>query len=120
MSQLSHLKLVAVKKPRNMPQIVIRRNKLSSRLWEQIQLAKSQLDGKPFVSYIYEALQPIVGENCIIVSSNPDYDFLGCTRVEDIIPNKGPLGGIYTGLKYSKTKMNQNYIFINSMKIIEI
>ncbi|MBK9223820.1 MAG: NTP transferase domain-containing protein [Flavobacterium sp.] len=49
---------------------------------------------------------PLFGENCIIVSSNPDYDFLGCTRVEDIIPNKGPLGGIYTGLKYSKTKMN--------------
>lgn len=64
------------------------------------------LDGKPFVAHIYEALQPLVGENCIIVSSNPDYDFLGCTRVEDIIPNKGPLGAIYTGLKYSKTKMN--------------
>ena len=64
------------------------------------------LDGKPFVSYIYEALQPIVGENCIIVSSNPDYDCLGCTRVEDIIPTKGPRGGISTGLKYSKTKMN--------------
>jgi len=64
------------------------------------------LDGKSFVSHIYKALQPLFGENCIIVSSNPDYDFLGCTRVEDIIPNKGPLGGIYTGLKYSKTKMN--------------
>jgi len=64
------------------------------------------LDGESFVSHIYKALQPLFGENCIIVSSNPDYDFLGCTRVEDIIPNKGPLGGIYTGLKYSKTKMN--------------
>lgn len=64
------------------------------------------LDGKPFVTHIYEALQPLVGENCMVVSSNSDYDFLGCTRVEDIIPNKGPLGGIYTGLKYSKTKMN--------------
>ena len=49
MSVLSNLKLVAVKKPRNMPAIVVRRNKLSSRLWEQIQLAKSQLEGTPFV-----------------------------------------------------------------------
>ena len=49
MSQLSNLKLVAVKKPRNMPAIVIRRNKLSSKLWEQIQLAKSQLEGTQFV-----------------------------------------------------------------------
>ena len=53
MSQLSHLKLVAVKKPRNMPAIVIRRNKLGSKLWEQIQLAKSQLDGTPFVVMKY-------------------------------------------------------------------
>ena len=40
MSALSNLKLVAVKKPTHMPAIVIRRNKLSSKLWEQIQLAK--------------------------------------------------------------------------------
>jgi hypothetical protein len=32
-----------------MPAIVVRRNKLSSKLWEQIQLAKSQIEGKPFV-----------------------------------------------------------------------
>lgn len=49
MSVLSNLKLVAVKKPRNMPAIVVRRNKLSSKLWEQIQLAKSQLEGTQFV-----------------------------------------------------------------------
>jgi hypothetical protein len=49
MSVLSNLKLVEVKKPRNMPAIVVRRNKLSSKLWEQIQLAKSQLEGTQFV-----------------------------------------------------------------------
>jgi hypothetical protein len=49
MSVLSNLKLVDAKKPRNMPAIVVRRNKLSSRLWEQIQLAKSQLEGTQFV-----------------------------------------------------------------------
>ena len=32
-----------------MPVIVVRRNKLSSKLWEQIQLAKSQLEGTQFV-----------------------------------------------------------------------
>ena len=53
MSALSTLKLVAVKKPSHMPAIVIRRNKLSSKLWEQIQLAKSQLDGTPFVVMKY-------------------------------------------------------------------
>ena len=56
MSTLSTLKLVAVKKPSHMPAIVIRRNKLSSKLWEQIQLAKSQIDGTPFVVMKFRSL----------------------------------------------------------------
>ena len=56
MSTLSTLKLVAVKKPSHMPAIVIRRNKLSSKLWEQIQLAKSQLEGTPFVVMKYRSM----------------------------------------------------------------
>jgi len=56
MSTLSTLKLVAVKKPLHTPVIVIRRNKLSSKLWEQIQLAKSQLDGTPFVVMKYRSM----------------------------------------------------------------
>jgi hypothetical protein len=57
MSALSTLKLVAVKKPTHMPAIVTRRNKLSSKLWEQIQLAKSQMDGKPFVVMKYKTVK---------------------------------------------------------------
>ena len=57
MSTLSTLKLVAVKKPRNMPAIVIRRNKLAAKLWEQINLAQSQLDGKPFVIMKYRSIK---------------------------------------------------------------
>ena len=57
MSTLNSLKLVAVKKPRNMPAIVIRRNKLAIKLWEQINLAQSQLDGKPFVVMKYRSIK---------------------------------------------------------------
>lgn len=57
MSTLNSLKLVAVKKPRNIPAIVTRRNKLSSKLWEQINLAKSQMDGKPFVVMKYRSVK---------------------------------------------------------------
>ena len=49
MSALDSLKLTTAKKPTHIPAIVFRRNKLSSKLWEQIQLAKSQIDGTPFV-----------------------------------------------------------------------
>jgi hypothetical protein len=57
MSTLNSLKLVAVAKPRNMPAIVLRRNKLSSRIWEQIQLAKSQLEGTTFVVTKYKTVK---------------------------------------------------------------
>ena len=57
MSTLSNLKLVAAKKPRNMPAIVIRRNKLATKLWEQINLAQSQLDGKPFAVMKYRSVK---------------------------------------------------------------
>ena len=48
MSTLDTLKLVAVKKPTHMPTVVIRRNKLASKVWEQIELAKSQIEGTKF------------------------------------------------------------------------
>lgn len=48
MSALGTLKLVAAKKPQQVPTIQLRRNKLSNKLWEQIQLAKSQISGQPF------------------------------------------------------------------------
>ncbi len=48
-STLNGLKLSTAKKPTHIPQIIFRRNKLSNKLWEQIQLAKSQIDGTSFV-----------------------------------------------------------------------
>ncbi len=48
MSTLDALKLVAVKKPTHTPIVVIRRQKLASKVWEQLQLAKSQMDGTKF------------------------------------------------------------------------
>lgn len=64
------------------------------------------LNGKPFIKHICEALEPIVGNDILIISSNKDYDAFGYTRVEDIIENKGPVGGLYAALNASKTKVN--------------
>ena len=50
MSTLATLKLVATKKPQNLPPLVVRRRKLSARLWEQIQLAQAHLEGKEFTT----------------------------------------------------------------------
>ena len=48
MSALTALKLVAAKRPVAASPIVQRRNKISSRLWEQIELARALADGKTF------------------------------------------------------------------------
>ena len=48
MSTLNTLKLVNQVKPQHVPDVVKRRYKLSNKLWEQIQLARSQLLNEPF------------------------------------------------------------------------
>ena len=56
MSTLDTLKLSTAKKPTHLPQIILRRNKLSNKLWEQIQLAKSQIEGTQFVVKKYKSV----------------------------------------------------------------
>jgi hypothetical protein len=48
MSVLTNLKLVVAKKPAKQPPVVQRRNKLSSKIWEQVQLARAQKSGETF------------------------------------------------------------------------
>jgi hypothetical protein len=48
MSILNTLKIVAAKKPAKQPPVLHRRNKLSLKLWEQLQLAKAQSKGEAF------------------------------------------------------------------------
>lgn len=48
MAIFSTLKLVAAKKPTFVSPVQARRNKLSTRLWEQIELAKAQSNGSVF------------------------------------------------------------------------
>ncbi len=63
------------------------------------------LNGKPMIQYVIDALSPFVDE-LIIVSNNEAYETFGHAVYKDLIKNKGPLAGIYTGLKHSKTTKN--------------
>jgi len=60
---------------------------------------------KPFVEHIIEAMSPLV-DNIIIISNNKAYESFGFKCYKDLIKNTGPLAGIYTGLRYSKTNNN--------------
>jgi molybdopterin-guanine dinucleotide biosynthesis protein A len=64
-----------------------------------------KLNNKTFIEYSIEALQPLVSQ-IIIVSNDPDYDVFKMKRVEDLIKDAGPLAGIHSGLKHSRTEYN--------------
>jgi molybdopterin-guanine dinucleotide biosynthesis protein A len=64
-----------------------------------------ELNGKPMVQYVIDVLSKIC-TRVLIVSNNTEYKDFGCDVLEDIYKDKGPIGGIYTGLKSSKTEIN--------------
>lgn len=59
---LIHLNFSAARKPRRIPEVVLRRNKLSKRLWEQIELAKSRSTGTALaITRLKRYRDPITG-----------------------------------------------------------
>jgi molybdopterin-guanine dinucleotide biosynthesis protein A len=57
------------------------------------------IQSKPFVSYIFEALSNVC-DSITVVTSNKEYNKLGFKTIQDSIPNKGPVGGLFTVLNY--------------------
>ena len=63
------------------------------------------LDGKPMIQYVIDVIEPLV-DRVIIISNNPDYKQFGYPVYPDLIKEKGPLAGLYTGLFYSQSETN--------------
>ena len=61
MSTLETLKFVTVTKPAKLPAIVQRRNKLSDKLWEQIQLAEAKNAGTSYAPLKTKRLKDLEG-----------------------------------------------------------
>ena len=61
LENLNTFKLTDAKRPKNQPPVVQRRNKLISKLWEQIELAKSKHSGKDFVVKRYKNVKDLEG-----------------------------------------------------------
>ena len=64
-----------------------------------------ELCGKPLISYAIEALTGLC-QNIIISSSSDAYLPFGYKVIADEYPGIGPMGGIYSALKQSKTEKN--------------
>jgi len=58
----------------------------------------------PLITETYETLNRIFDEILVITNSPEEYESIPARKIEDIIPGKGPLGGLYTGLTVSKTR----------------
>lgn len=72
----------------------------SSRMGKEKGLVK--LHGKPMIQYLIDATSDLAQSQSII-AHHPDYKQLGIPVFADLIPDKGPLGGIYTALSQCRS-----------------
>jgi molybdenum cofactor guanylyltransferase len=64
-----------------------------------------QIDGKSIIEWQIDVLQPLVND-IIIIHNGKHYSHLGYQVHEDLIPDCGPMGGIYTALTLNQTPKN--------------
>lgn len=57
--------------------------------------------GKPLIEHVLERLGGIGQEEIIITNRPEDYEYLNRPMFQDIIPNRGPLGGLHTALVHA-------------------
>jgi len=65
-----------------------------------------EIDNKPLIELVVERLKAVFNKIIIVTNDPVKFQFLGIKVVKDVVFNKGPLGGIYTGLLISETKYN--------------
>ena len=75
----------------------------SSRMMQEKGLV--YLHNKPLIGHMIDKVKTITN-NIIIITSNPAYLQFGYPCIDDAMKDKGPLGGIYTGLVNSSTQKN--------------
>lgn len=72
-----------------------------------------KLGNQTIIERITDLMKSIFKEVIIITNTPAEYAFLQLPLYEDIFKGKGPLGGIHSGLTYSKTEKN----FVSSCDI---
>ena len=77
----------------------------SSRINLDQEKADIKLNGSSLIERVISKVKFVVDKNIIIVSPSKRYSYLSKV-VQDIVPQKGPLAGIYSGLKASSTFYN--------------
>jgi molybdopterin-guanine dinucleotide biosynthesis protein A len=65
--------------------------------------ALERIGGRPLIQYVIGRLSALGNEIIVVTSHTDSLPDLGVRKVADIYPDKGPLGGIYSGLKAAPT-----------------
>jgi molybdopterin-guanine dinucleotide biosynthesis protein A len=65
-----------------------------------------KIDNKTIIERMRDLLQNIFKDLILITNEPDDYKFLGLSIYEDVFRYRGPLAGIHSGLKHSKTNIN--------------
>jgi len=79
--------------------------------------AIAKYNGERLIEGIANLLNKHFHQVYLVVDSKEKYTFVeNCIIIEDVIPNKGPVGGIYTGLLASEEKYN--YIMACDMPLM--
>lgn len=61
--------------------------------------ALEDVGGRPLIRQVIDRLSALGDETIVVTSQRTRLPELGVTKVIDVYPDKGPLGGIYTGLR---------------------
>jgi len=62
-------------------------------------------NGLPLIERVVRRLQSLADEVLVSTNQPEDYAFLGLPLYPDLIPGKGPLGGLYTALKVARGEL---------------
>lgn len=65
-----------------------------------------KIGNKSIIEHVIAALSEVTGSISLITNSPGEFEHLRLPMFGDILPGSGSLGGIYTGLKVSKTYYN--------------
>lgn len=65
-----------------------------------------EVEGKPIIVRLIEKLKPLISELIVVTNTPEKYQGLEVKTVKDEYPGKGPLMGLYSGLKASRAEYN--------------
>lgn len=64
-----------------------------------------RLNGKPLIDYALDALNKVT-PNVILSAGTESLNYKNLPAVKDVFPGCGPMGGIYSALRFSNTELN--------------